>query len=98
LVGEAVHGLLPGITSVPAAYALVGMGGFLAATTHAPLTSILMLFEMTLVYHASLTRKILLHWNAPPADGVGVHENLAGARGIDIMSRARVKYTCHGKD
>jgi len=45
-----LHSLLPGVTSVPAAYALVGMGGFLAATTHAPLTSILMLFEMTLDY------------------------------------------------
>jgi chloride channel protein, CIC family len=50
LFGGVVHSLLPGVTSVPAAYALVGMGGFLAATTHAPLTSILMLFEMTLDY------------------------------------------------
>jgi chloride channel protein, CIC family len=50
LVGEGVHTLLPSITSGPSAYALVGMGGFLAATTHAPLTSILMLFEMTLDY------------------------------------------------
>jgi CIC family chloride channel protein len=50
LFGGVVHTLLPGVTSVPAAYALVGMGGFLAATTHAPLTSILMLFEMTLDY------------------------------------------------
>ena len=50
LFGGVVHALLPGMTSVPAAYALVGMGGFLAATTHAPLTSILMLFEMTLDY------------------------------------------------
>jgi CIC family chloride channel protein len=50
LFGGVVHALLPGFTSVPAAYALVGMGGFLAATTHAPLTSILMLFEMTLDY------------------------------------------------
>lgn len=31
-------------------YALVGMGSFLAATTHAPLMAILMLFEMTLDY------------------------------------------------
>jgi CIC family chloride channel protein len=45
-----LHSLLPSVTSVPAAYALIGMGGFLAATTHAPLTSILMLFEMTLDY------------------------------------------------
>lgn len=50
LMGEGVHAVLPSVTSVPAAYALVGMGGFLAATTHAPLTSILMLFEMTLDY------------------------------------------------
>src|SRR5580658_1740909 len=50
LFGGGVHALLPGVTSEPAAYALVGMGGFLAATTHAPLTSILMLFEMTLDY------------------------------------------------
>ncbi len=50
LFGGVLHALLPGVTSVPAAYALVGMGGFLAATTHAPLTSILMLFEMTLDY------------------------------------------------
>ena len=50
LFGAVLHSLLPGVTSVPAAYALVGMGGFLAATTHAPLTSILMLFEMTLDY------------------------------------------------
>ncbi len=50
LFGGVLHTMLPGVTSVPAAYALVGMGGFLAATTHAPLTSILMLFEMTLDY------------------------------------------------
>jgi CIC family chloride channel protein len=34
----------------PSAYALVGMGCFLAATTHAPVMSILMVFEMTLDY------------------------------------------------
>jgi CIC family chloride channel protein len=50
LFGGVVHGLLPAYTSEPAAYALIAMGGFLAGTTHAPLTSILMLFEMTLDY------------------------------------------------
>jgi chloride channel protein, CIC family len=47
LAGELLHAAMPSITSVPAAYGLIGMGGFLAATTHAPLTSILMVFEMT---------------------------------------------------
>ena len=54
LFGGALHPLLPTITSLPVAYALAGMGGFLAATTHAPLTSILMLFEMTLDYNMVL--------------------------------------------
>src|SRR5579862_821866 len=54
LFGELVHGVLPSVTSQPAAYALVGMGGFLAAATHAPLTSILMLFEMTADYQIVL--------------------------------------------
>jgi CIC family chloride channel protein len=42
-----VHLALPGAVSSPGAYALVGMGAFLAASTHAPLTSVLMIFEMT---------------------------------------------------
>ncbi|MDE2449114.1 MAG: ClcB-like voltage-gated chloride channel protein [Gammaproteobacteria bacterium] len=50
LLGGVFHNLMPHIASVPAAYALVGMGGFLAATTQAPLTSIMMIFEMTLDY------------------------------------------------
>jgi chloride channel protein, CIC family len=47
LFGQGLHAALPSFTSQPAAYALIGMGGFLAATTHAPLTSILMVFELT---------------------------------------------------
>lgn len=39
-------GLIPDGGS-PAAYALVGMAAVVAATTHAPLTAILMLFELT---------------------------------------------------
>jgi len=54
LVGSVLHRFLPTFTSDPAAYALIGMGGFLAATTHAPLTSILMLFEMTADYQIVL--------------------------------------------
>lgn len=54
LFGGLLHKALPAFTSEPAAYALIGMGGFLAATTHAPLTSILMLFEMTADYQIVL--------------------------------------------
>ncbi len=54
LFGNSVHLVDPHSTSQLAAYAVVGMGGFLAATTHAPLTSILLIFEMTLDYEVVL--------------------------------------------
>jgi chloride channel protein, CIC family len=54
LFGGVLHDLLPKFTSEPAAYALIGMGGFLSATTHAPFTSILLLFEMTADYQIVL--------------------------------------------
>lgn len=50
LVGQVLHTLLPTVASPPEVYALIGMGGFLSAATLAPLTSILMVFEMTLDY------------------------------------------------
>lgn len=50
LLGKAFHAAAPGLTAAPPAYALVGMGCFLAATTHAPLMAIVMVFEMTLDY------------------------------------------------
>jgi CIC family chloride channel protein len=48
LVGTPLHFQFPTLTAPPHAYALVGMGAFLAATTHAPLMAILILFDMTL--------------------------------------------------
>jgi len=38
----------------PSAFALVGMGAFLAATTHAPIMAIIMIFELTLDYQIIL--------------------------------------------
>jgi len=45
--GAIAHSLFPAMTANPGAYAAVGIGGFLAASTHAPLTAIFLLFEMT---------------------------------------------------
>ncbi len=41
---------LPGFTIVPEAFALVGMAGLVAGSTHAPLTAIMIVFEMTSDY------------------------------------------------
>lgn len=45
--GNIVHNLFPAITAGPGAYALVAMSAVVAATTHAPITAILIIFEMT---------------------------------------------------
>jgi CIC family chloride channel protein len=42
--------LFPGYTATPGAYALVGMGAVFAGIVRAPMTSVLMIFEMTQDY------------------------------------------------
>jgi CIC family chloride channel protein len=54
LFGQGMHALWPHATSAPYAYAMVGMGAFLAGATQAPLMAILMIFEMTLSYQVVL--------------------------------------------
>jgi CIC family chloride channel protein len=46
-VGTVVHSLWPELSGSPGAYALVGMGAVVAAGTHAPITAIVMIFELT---------------------------------------------------
>ncbi|BDQ35661.1 transport integral membrane protein [Pseudodesulfovibrio nedwellii] len=48
--GFVVHFLFPAHTAMPGAYALVAMGGVVAGTTYAPITAILIIFEMTSDY------------------------------------------------
>jgi CIC family chloride channel protein len=45
--GAVVHQLFPTLTASPGAYSIVGMGALVSATTHGPLSAILILFEMT---------------------------------------------------
>ncbi|MBI5364189.1 MAG: ClcB-like voltage-gated chloride channel protein [Planctomycetes bacterium] len=54
LYGGPVHALLPSVTGGAHSYAVVGMGAFLAATTHAPLTAMVILFDMTLSHDVVL--------------------------------------------
>jgi CIC family chloride channel protein len=49
-IGTVAHHLLPTYTAAPGAYALVGMGALFAGIVRAPMTSVLMIFEMTRDY------------------------------------------------
>jgi chloride channel protein, CIC family len=49
-VGTVAHHFFPHYTATPGAYALVGMGAVFAGVVRAPMTSVLMIFEMTQDY------------------------------------------------
>jgi CIC family chloride channel protein len=50
IVGNVAHGLLPNYAGTPGAYALVGMGTAFAGIVRAPMTSVVMIFEITRDY------------------------------------------------
>jgi CIC family chloride channel protein len=52
--GWAVHEYFPLITADSGAYALVAMGALVAGTTHAPITAIIIIFELTSTYEIIL--------------------------------------------
>lgn len=46
-IGSFFHNTFPNTMSSPGAFSLVGMGAVVAATTHAPITAIIIIFELT---------------------------------------------------
>ncbi len=52
--GSLVHNIFPDITATPGAYALVAMTGLVAGTTRAPITAIIIVFELTNDYRIVL--------------------------------------------
>ncbi len=52
--GQAANQIFPQLNIVPAAFAMVGMAALLAGAVHAPMTAILLLFEMTRDYRIIL--------------------------------------------
>jgi len=77
LFGQAAHELWPHATSAPFAYAIVGMGAFLAGASQAPLMAILMIFEMTLSYQVMLplmAASVIAYFVARSADAGSMYE------------------------
>jgi CIC family chloride channel protein len=52
--GHLAHSLFPSVTGLPGAYAAVGMGAFVAAAAHAPMTAMMLIFEITRDYETVL--------------------------------------------
>lgn len=87
--GIAVHALWPEVTAAPGAYGIVGMGAVVAATTHGPLTVILMLFEMTGDYKIILPLMITCIISALVAGQIfkeSIYTLKLMRRGVDIRA------------
>jgi chloride channel protein, CIC family len=83
--GYGAHALFPGITAGHGAYALVGMAGLLAGTTHAPLTAIMMIFEQTNNYQIVLPLMfvaVISHFTVRLLRGRSLDEESFRRRGI----------------
>jgi len=69
-IGSGVQAIAPFETASPSAYALIGMGAVLGGTTHAPISSILMLFELTGTYEIILPTMLATTVSTVTARGV----------------------------
>ena len=87
-LGSVIHGLFPEITASSGAYALVGMAAMVAATTHAPVTAVLIIFEMTAEYTVILplmiTSIIAMVISSRLLKGSNIYTLKLKRRGIDI--------------
>jgi chloride channel protein, CIC family len=91
-VGHFFHRLFPSITAPPGAYALVAMGAVFGGAAHAPITSILILFEMTGDYRIILPlmtsvviSTLVSHFMSPET----IYSIKLRRRGIDVLAPPR---------
>ncbi len=104
--GDLVHRWLPNITALPGAYAMVGMAAVFAAGARAPLSAIIILFEMTGDYRvilplmlATVIATLLAQYLEPESiytmklSRRGVH--LERGRDIDVMRSFHVAEVMH---
>lgn len=100
--GILINTVFPSHTASPIVYALVGMGGCFAGATHAPITAIFILFEMTDSYQIILpimatviVSTLVSHWIRPES----IYTERLRQKGIvidpkkkpDILQQMRIK-------
>ncbi len=101
MVGQVAHGLWPGVVTNPGAYAIVGMAAVFAGAARAPITAVLIVFEMSGDYKLILPLMLATVISTFLAESLfkesiytlklrlkGVH--LQGGRDVDIMQGVTV--------
>ncbi|GJL78010.1 MAG: chloride channel protein [Nitrospinaceae bacterium] len=100
--GTGIHWLFPNITATPETYAVVGMGAVAAAVMQAPLTCILMLFELTNDYTLILPIMVACIFSAFTYRGMAKYSiyiqyllnegiNIKHGREVSILDGIKVK-------
>ncbi len=87
-LGTVVHNIWPVGTATPGAYALVGAGAVVAATTHAPLTAFMIIFELTNDYKIILPLMIscvIATMLAARLNNASIYTMKLLRRGLDIF-------------
>ena len=99
-VGSIAHLLLPGHTATAGAYALVGMGALFAGIIRAPMTSVVMVFELTRDYEvivplmiANLLSLFIATW----LQKMPIYEGLAQLDGIHLPKHGQRDEETHGR-
>ena len=92
VVGTVGHHFLPGQTATPGAYALVGMGTAFAGIVRAPMTSVVMIFEMTQDYAVIvplMISNLMSYFISSRLQREPIYEVLAKQDGIHLPVGAR---------
>ena len=95
-VGTVAHNLFPLHTATSGAYALVGMGTAFAGIVRAPMTSVLMIFEMTQDYSVIvplMISNLISLFISARLQPVPIYEALAIQDGIHLPSGASHRHT-----
>ncbi len=93
LVGYIIEYLFPGVVGSPGAYAVVGMSAMVAATTHAPITAFMVIFEMTGDYKLILPLmicSILASFIASALKKDSIYTQKLTRRGVDLSKGMEV--------
>ena len=89
-LGSFIHQWFPDSTATSGAYALVTMGAVVAATTHAPISAILIIFEMTQtieIIPALMAACVLSTLVASQLSGDSIYTAKLRRQGVDIFQR-----------
>jgi tetratricopeptide (TPR) repeat protein/CBS domain-containing protein len=93
-IGGVAHWLLPDYTGSVGAYALVGMGAAFAGTVRVPLTSVIMIFEITRDYSIIvplMIANLLSYFISSRLQEEPVYEALQHQDGVHLPSGARAR-------